>query len=379
MKKCRLVKSMGVIGLAALLLAACGGGGGGGGGANAPGGGTGGGSVSAALLELFDLTDLGGGFSAAVAVNNAAPPVTVGFSADGSQTVKATTWTIGDGELTDPVELSPLPGNTYSAAYGINSAGIAVGESGAEALIGGTPVPDHHSTAVFWPSAAAIPTALSVEGLFAGGDSVALAISSSGAMVGEAADNEQGDRVAVYWAGPGAAPLVLPHLSSAGDADSSAQTISDNGLIAGESRNAAGRLQAVIWRPAATGGYAAPVALTPFIDQAASSAFAIDPAGNIVGTAEIEGGTLYGVIWNNAGSVTADLGPNTAALAVNGAGHIAGHSAAQPGDDQATIWNAADPDDYQVIEAVFSQAYGINDRMQVVGMFAGRAIAALPR
>src|SRR5690606_338864 len=124
-----------MVGLAAFLLTACGGGSGSGttgGGATVGGGGetdNGENPVAMALFDIFDLVDLDGQFSAAIAINNAATPELVGFSADAMGTVKAVAWKLVEGTPSSPTALLPLSGNTLSAAYGINSAGVAVGES----------------------------------------------------------------------------------------------------------------------------------------------------------------------------------------------------------------------------------------------------------
>jgi uncharacterized membrane protein len=369
----------------ALALSGCGSGGGsssssgGTGGGGGGGGGTAGGAVSSALFEEAAMPGFGGSFTAGVAINDSAVPEVVGFSENDTAVVKAASWTIVGGVPSVAAELAPLAGNTYSAAYGINNGGIAVGESGATADVGGLPTADANTVAVYWPRGAVDPAPLSTAGLFAGRASAAYAINTAGQVVGEAAANADGDTVAVFWPGVGSSPVVLAGLPTSGSASSSAYSIAADGTIVGESRNAAGRMQAVAWLPTGPGAYGGPVPLAPLVNQRASVALGVDDAGHIVGEAELEDGTLRGMVWNDDGSVLADLGAATSAAAINADGWISGTAAASTGNDQAIVWNLADPADNQVISPAFSQAYDINDAGIVVGVSGTGASISVPR
>lgn len=357
-----------------LFLAACGGGGGSSAGGNNPGG-----TVSAALFETVLLEDLGGSFSAGVAVNNAAAAEVVGFSEDDTGVITAASWILS-GPNPVPTPLLPLDGNRYSAAYGINDAGVAVGESGARR----SGEPDRNTVAVFWGLGAveASPLELDADGIFEGGASAAYGINSAGRIVGEAAYNAAGDTVAILWPSSSSPPLLLPHLSSGGTPASAAYFISASGRIVGESRNSAGRMQAVVWIPDAGGSYGPPIPLQHlFFDQAASVAFGIDVSGRIVGEVELADGTLRGAIWEENGRLIADLGTNTSASSINNADRIVGFADASAAGttDRAFVWNADDEDDKQGLATAFSQAYGVNDRSQIVGISGNRAVAFLPQ
>lgn len=355
------------IGLLALVVAvtACGGGGGGGGVAPAPAPGPVVGPVAGTTFDVVDLPGLdpAGTFSAGIAVNNNG--TVVGVSDDGLGILGAR-WDLAT-PAAIPVSLDPLTGDAYSAAYGLNDAGIAVGESGSASIV-----------AVYWPAGLTTPTALSTTGIAPGADSAAYGINALNEIVGEAGDGA-GSTVAVFWASPAAAAAVeLNDLSV--NPGSSAYFISNGGAIVGESRNASGQFQAVAWIPTGAGVYGNPVPLQALVDQFASVAFGMDAGGRIVGEAELNTGVVHGVVWNTSGAVVVELGANTSAQAVSqGAGtdRIAGYTAALSGNDQAAVWNLADTADNQNVDVALSQAYGINDFSDVVGVSGNQAIAAI--
>ncbi len=231
--------------------------------------------------------------------------------------------------------------------------------------------------AVLWAAGATTPTTLSTTGLLAGGASAAFAINDRGEIVGEAVNHADGTAVAVYWASTTADPVPLGSLSDAGF--SSAYFIGADGVIGGEAGNAAGQAQAAAWVPAAGGGFAAPLALSALTDQAASVAFGAAADGRMVGEAELESGTVHGVVWNADGSVATDLGAGTSASAINGANRLVGTTAATTGADRAAVWNAANSADTQDLAPAVSQAYGINDRTQIVGRNGVQAFVTLPQ
>jgi hypothetical protein len=356
------------MGLLALVVAvtACGGGGGGGGVAPAPAPGPVVGPVEGTTFDVVDLPglDAAGTFSAGIAVNNNG--TVVGVSDDGLGILGAR-WNLAT-PATIPVSLNPLGGDAYSAAYGLNDAGIAVGESGNASIV-----------AVYWPAGSQIPTALSPNGIAPGADSAAYGINALNEIVGEAGDGA-GSTVAIFWASPTADPVELNDLSV--NPGSSAYFISNGGTIVGESRNASGQFQAVAWVPTGAGLYGNPVPLEALVDQFASVAFGMDAGGRIVGEAELNTGVVHGVVWNTSGAVVTELGANTSAQAVSqGAGtdRIAGYTAALSGSDQAAVWNLADTADNQNVDDALSQAYGINDFSDIVGVSGNQAFAAIPQ
>jgi uncharacterized membrane protein len=375
MKQLRLLM-IGLMVAAAISLAACGGGGGGGGGGAAPPGGGDpdpGGTppVASLTFNMVELAGFGGAFSAGIAINDAG--TVVGFSDDGTS-VKGAKWTVTTGITSAPgTVLEPLAGNIYSAAYGVNSTGIAVGESGS--IVNGSP--DANTVAVFWAAGATSPTALNTTGLFAGGAAAAFAINEGGEIVGEAVNDAEGNTVAVYWADSAAAPLVLGNLP--GGNFSSAYFIGADGRIVGEAQNAAGQNQAVNWIPAVGVGFQAAAPLFEVPNQVGSVAYGADLNGRIVGEAELTSGVVEGVIWNADGTVATNLGANTSVQAINDVNNIVGYTSALTGNDRATIWDGADIADNKILDVIFSHAYGLNDSNQVVGFAGNQAFAAIPQ
>lgn len=354
---------LGILGLLAglaLTLSACGGGGGGGGGGGSQ-------TVAGLTFELKVLQSfLAGAFGAGVANNN--NDQAVGMSDNGTS-LQAARWTVTDA-VPQPTALEGLEVGAYSAAYGINDDGVTVGES---ALAGNT-------VAVVWAAGSTTATALNTLG--SGGFSAAYSINGTDRIVGEAVVDANGNTAAVFWAGPTVTPV---NLGTLGGEFSSAYFVSDGGLVVGEAEvTAGGEVHAALWRPAAVAGtYLAAVPLAPLAGHIASSAFGVDGSGRVVGESQAADGTAHGVIWtvNAQGAVTAteDLGAGTSLAAANTGGRVVGYSAAGTGSDQAAIWNGATPADNQNLGAAFSQAYGLNDSTQVVGVAGTQAFVAIPQ
>lgn len=346
-----------------LTLAGCGGGGGGGNDGNnqAP--------VAALSFNMIELAGFGGDFSAGVAINDSG--LAVGFSHNGTS-LKGAKWTV-TGSPSQPTLLAAVAGNSYSAAYGVNAAGIAVGESGVTV----STTPDANTVAVFWPAGSSIPVELPTDGLFAGGASAAFGINSDAVIVGEAVNDAAGNTVAVYWASTSSAPVKLNYLP--GGDFSSAYSIGADGRIVGESRNSSGQSQAVVWRPALIAGYENPLALEALANQTSSVALGVDSTGRIVGEVELAGGVVQGVIWSASGSVTNNFGANTSAQAINELDRIIGYSTATFGSDRATLWNAKNIADTLNFSSSFTQAYGLNASNQVVGSTGTSAFVAIPQ
>ncbi|MCP3176657.1 hypothetical protein MJO47_06040 [Desulfuromonas sp. KJ2020] len=352
-----------------LSLAGCGGSGGGGGQTD-PNGPTPG---SGTTFTTVDLQGVGGQFSVAVAINDAG--LAVGY-ADGTNGLKGAEWNVGDSAPAATL-LQPLPGNNHSAAYGVNDFGIRVGES--EVGADTTDMADDRTVAVFWSSGSTEATALSTVGLFQSGASAALSISDDGLIVGEAAYDSIGNTVAVMWPSTSSDPVILSHLSADAEAFSSASFIGEDAVVVGESRNDEGEVQAVVWSPGPNGGYLDPTALSVLsASQVASAAYGRDEAGRIVGEVELASGEVHGIIWNTDGSIAADLGSNTTAQAINNADILVGHAEVLSGNDQTAFWNADYPSIEPNLGVPFSQAYGINNYNQIVGLRGWTAFVALP-
>lgn len=370
---------IGLVAASALTLAGCGGGGGGGGGGGAGDGGGGGAAdptpVTNTTFSVVPLGGLNGSFSAGIAINDGG--MAVGFADNGSS-IKGAKWTVTDA---DPVAtaLEPLPGNNYSAAYGVNSDGIAVGESGDFVAA----VPDANTVAVFWIENAVplLPTPLPApadnQGAYA-----AYSINASDEIVGESVMDASGNTKAILWDSPESTSTMNDTLHQAGWDYSAAYFIHDDGVIVGEAKPASGPPQGVIWTPApppaAHGSYSPPLLLPPLTVGGSSVAFGIDDQGRVVGESETSAGVIHGVIWtvNTLGTevTSQDLGANTSAQAVNDAERFVGYSGAG-----SLLWSLAKREDFKSLAPAFSQAYGINGANQVVGISDNRAFVAIPQ
>jgi len=344
---------------ATLTLAGCG------------GGGDGGSTVASSAftpVELTNPTPTGGAFSAGVGISDTG--LAVGFADDGIS-LKGAKWLIPPGQDPVPGEvLAPLAGNSYSAAYGVNLAGLTVGESGTTLVI-----PDDSSVAVYWPADGTSPVALSTTGLFAGGASAAFAISPDDQIVGEAVADADGNTAAVVWDSPTADPVILANLP--GGSFSSAYPLGAEGRIVGEAQDDTGQIRAVTWLPLEGGGYDAPLALDSVPEQVAGVAFSVDFSGRIVGEVELLSGVNQGVLWDFDGSLVATLGDDTSAQAISDGNRIVGYAGAHSGSDFAMLWNGANFNDNKTLEVPFSQAYGLNNSNTVVGVSGNQAFAAV--
>jgi uncharacterized membrane protein len=269
--------------------------------------------------------------------------------------------------------LEPLTGNSYSAAYAINDAGISVGESENGVT----------TSAVFWSAATTTAETLPADGLFAGGVSTAYGINGLGEITGEAVNDSAGHTVAIYWQDSAASPLMLDNLGTLPEAYSAAYAVSDAGVIVGESLEDGGRVQAVAWLPDGAGGYAPPFVLPTLTNHVTGIALNIDDTGRVVGESEEIDGTIHGVIWtlDNLGAVTdiTDLGPATSAADINHAGLVAGYTSTATSNDIASIWNGLDIADQQDLAPAFSHGYGINNASQIVGIADGAGFVAIPQ
>ena len=364
-----------------LALAGCGGGGGGGGGGDGVVGGGGGGGgggtpapgpdptpVTNSSFNTVTLDDFGGSFSAGIAINDSG--MAVGLADNGSS-IKGAWWNVTDAA---PVAtaLEPLTGNNYSAAYGVNSAGIAVGESGAIVAA----VPDANTVAVFWSGGTVtqLQAPADNQGAYA-----AYSINASDQIVGESVMDAQGNTKAVLWVNSG----IIDTLHQDGWDYSAAYFIHDDGVIVGEAKPDGGSPQGVVWTPAAGDSYTVTL-LPPLTVGGSSVAFGIDTQGRIVGESETGNGTVNGVIWtvNTLGTAitaTHDLGANTSAQAISAADRIVGYVQPGTGNDSGAIWNGANLADSKALAPAFSQAYGINASSQVVGISGNRAFVAIPQ
>ncbi len=239
----------------------------------------------------------------------------------------AALWTVGAATVT-PRALAPLTGNTFSAAFAIDGAGRAIGQSA-----------------------------------------------------------KRGQLVAVTWPAGAAAPTELPALNAAGN--SAAFGISADGTcIVGEAQSAALDTRAVIWVANASGAFTNPPIALPvnLVGSAFSSASGVTRTGTqiwVAGNAEDDSGIPHATLWRSTdGAVftATDLGTageaGSSALAVNATGKVVGESETAPGVFAAALWSADNAGVYsRTILAAEGVAMGINNSDRVVGTATGLATA----
>lgn len=331
--------------------------------------------VQGALLPHVE----GGSFSAGSAVNDGG--VAVGLGNDGVGVV-GVRWNLNADPL-EAVVLNPLPGNAYSAAYGINAAGVIVGESGEVIGEGAEAVADGTIVAVYWEGETAVklPAPEGNTGTYA-----AYSINSVNLIVGESAVGVEGNTVAVLWDGASAAAQVTV-LHQEGWEYSSAYYIHDDGIIVGEAKPAGQTAQGVIWTPIGGNDYTVTL-LPPAEGDVFSVAYGIGvplgeatPPSHVVGETVGVDGTVRGIVWTLSmdGATINDaqvMAENTSAQAMNDFNVIVGYTGAGTGNDRAASWNLANLGVARNIGPAdsFSQAYAVNNANEVVGLQDGQAM-----
>ncbi len=242
----------------------------------------------------------GGDWAAAYAINNTGT-VTGHRGDDDTGTVTAFL-----GQPGATLDLPTLGGNT-SVAYGINSAGDAVGASAAV---------DGNLHACRWGAAA---TDL---GTLGGDASIANAINDSGAVVGTAQDGS-GRWQAFLWTAARRGMIDIDDQDSDG---SVAQSINSAGVVVGYRHTDSDETQPFVWTQ--TGG----VTDLPGLGGKRAVANGINDAGTIVGWAETSQGERHAVLWKDGGLLDLNHlvlpGDNwllSGAAAINNDGHVIGH------------------------------------------------------
>jgi predicted small secreted protein len=283
---------------------------------------------------------------------------------------KAALWTVttGDAPTVTSRELLPLTGNTFSAAFAIDQAGRAVGQSGKGAQL----------VAVFWPAGASAPTELPA--LNTAGNSAAFGISADGTcIVGEAQNAALSTQAVIWIASAGGAftnaPVVLP-VSLVGSAFSSANGASRTPtaiLVAGNAEDNAGKTHAMLWR--STNGTVFTAIDLSAAGEAGSTALAVNDAGTVAGEAETAPGIFAAAVWkaDNAGVYSRSiLSADGAAVEINNAGKAVGTAVGL-----ATAWDtAALLSTTTTLFTTASQAYSNNNGdatgYMVVGVNGGK-------
>jgi uncharacterized membrane protein len=288
----------------------------------------------------------------AVAINGAG--VIVGSSetdASGLDSGRATLWRPepGGGHLI--VDLGTLPGFSFlSRAEAINEAGVVVGVSWQASP--GSGLPGH---ATLWrPDSQGRYSAIDLGVLPGFRISEAFGINAAGVVVGDSFSVFEDDHT-VVWTPDGTGNYRLAELSpSPGNRNSLARAINSAGVVAGLSTDQSLRSRATLWTPDEQGGYTVtdlgtlqPVARPPHDSSVAN---ALNSEGTVAGWSHNASGKISAALWKRAegsGYTATELGklPGTAfseAEGINAAEEVVG-STTTAGDFvvHATVWRPA--------------------------------------
>lgn len=300
-------------------------------------------------------------------------------------------------------------GRSYSAVYGVNADGLAVGES--SLLLEGTLrfVPVYWAAASVDASALPLtqteveiipppeeggePTIIETVTTFTNGS--AYGVNASGQIVGEVmTDNGP---MAVLWQPDSEAlsgyaePVTLSAVTESGAA--TAHFINDAGLIVGEAMSQAG-MRAALWTVNALGAEQGTVINlgTLGVNHNASSAYGVDSLGRIVGESITALGVVHAALWLSASEDADDLGANASAMAISAANNRIVGSATVANEIRAAVWDtrsttlgnsdaiiSSGPDLFTPT-AGFSRAYAQSegDIGVVGGLYIDRAFIAVP-
>lgn len=311
-----------------------------------------------AAFESFTDPAQATAFSVAVGVSDASESaaVAVGQSDLGGAVLRAQRWSL-DTSVNIPglttETLPPLGTGTYSAAYGVNASGLAVGESGAGTPL--TTVPVYWAPAVAPDPAAAtaLPLTLTISTpnpdptlpptvvetiLYNAGS--AYGVNDAGQIVGEVRRISDGSMRAVLWQ-PGAEGYgEAVELSGDTGAAAAPYYINAAGWVVGQFTTLDGP-RAALWTVTAAGVVdSGPTNLGVPSGHVASSAWGVDSLGRIVGESEASNGATTALLWeafdDPAGPKS--LGANASAAAISDNNRIAG-SATTAGEMQAAVWD----------------------------------------
>lgn len=327
-------------------------------------------SITFTPLALQEL-DATSTFSAALAINNNGQ--IIGVSEDATAAMKAVTWTVDQTGQTAGVAtmLSPLEGNAFSSAHGLNDGGMIVGKS----QLGAETVP------VVWTAGVSIPAALATLAVTTSG--AAYSINTAGQIVGEAQIAIGDVSHAIFWNSKDAAAQNIATL--AGGTISAAYFIADTGTIVGESNDTSGTFKATVWTMDAIGVISAPQVLSSLnATDIGSIALGVNAAGMIVGEVELASGELHAVMWDTTTLAITDLGPtgaSSSASAINATGTMAGWSNTT-GIILATQYDSTAPTTHALLlddDLTFSQAYGLNDAETFVGISGDQALVVIKK
>lgn len=290
---------------------------------------------------IYTIAGVGGSFTTGYALNNAGTVAGWGQASSGGQQA----FVSGTGGF----ESLPLGAGTESYAYGINSAGTAVGNT----YIGG----NSHGT--IWTSAGATDL---------GANTYATAINNSGEVVGS-------NGSAFVVVNGQLEDLAMPSNMNW----SSAYGINDAGVVVGDGRLANGTFRGVIWNADGT------VTMLGTLGGSSSQATDVNNSGEVVGFASLASG--YQHAFSVIGGTMIDLGTlggSSYAYGVNASGEVVGYSYLADGDQHAFLYDDGTMLDLNSLLPANSgweleEAFGINASGQITGMglYDGQQMAFL--
>jgi probable HAF family extracellular repeat protein len=256
--------------------------------------------------EIVDLGTLGGNAAFGLDLND--EDQVAGNSRTSTTTLPLLGFIWSDGEM---IELGTLPGsNRFSRGYGVNNAGVVVGES------------DNNRPRAFrWEAGT-----MSDIGDLGGGSAVAHDVNEPGQIVG-ASSNGQTSRPFVWWRGE------MRDLGTVAGGDATpgrAWGVNNRGDVVGFSRVAGTTSQATLWAGPNRPRLGQPVGLGSLGDgERFSEAFAINDRRQAVGRSLVTGSTERAFLWQDRVGMT-DLGAlglnHSRATDINQRGQVVGYA-----------------------------------------------------
>ncbi|MDO3378366.1 hypothetical protein [Geoalkalibacter halelectricus] len=265
-------------------------------------------------------------------------------------------------EIVTQATLNPIGGvaanqnRAYSAVYGVNADGLAVGESSlldsdvlnfvpvfwAADSVDATRLPLTQTEGEIIPPAeeGGEPEIIETVTTFTNGS--AYGVNTAGQIVGEIMTDN--GLMAVLWQPDAEAvsgyaePVTLSSLMENGSA--TAHYINADGLVVGEAMTSDG-MRAALWTVSAAGsqqGDAIDLG-TLSINHVASSAYGVDSLGRIVGESVTGTGIVHAALWRAHSEDAEDLGENSSAMAISAANNRIVGSAMVDGEMRAAVWD----------------------------------------
>jgi probable HAF family extracellular repeat protein len=276
--------------------------------------------------RLVDLGTLGGATSRAYSINDS--DQIVGYAEDNQGRLRAT--------LFDPTSTGNnrdlyTIGGDESGAYAINESGQIVGT--AEKSDG-----ERHGTIYDTISGTTVlPTLRDLGTLIGGGWSRAWSINNTGYAVGQAYDNQEGERAALFILD---APGSVINLGTLGGGSSCAYSVNDAKRIVGQAGDNWARPRATLFDPTGARNNIDLGALGGIFSKANS----INNQGQIVGSAENNDGLWHATLFDPTGAGNnRDLGgiggDQSWAESINDDGQIVGQAEISTGQAHATLFD----------------------------------------